>query len=877
MNAALDLTCLGPLNIIVDKSSLDFSPGNGRLYLAEGSSISFINGGTLVGGSCNASERIYIGNKLFASCNGNAGAVVPFDIIIDMGGTGNLTSNSPVCVGNTINLSATPPPNGTYTYSFSGSGISGSGTPYSSNSNYSLTAPSSSGTYVYIVKMRSSLSGNPIMEREIIVTVNPSGSTITPTVTLTQPTCTAPSGTITITAPTGFGMKYSINNLTYTTSNIFIGLAPGSYTVTAKNVAGCTSIASTNVVIIAQPANNVWNGSVSTDWNTGGNWSCGEVPTISTDVLIPTIPTGGKYPILRAFIDPAYPEGYAKNIVFESGTKLIIENNALNVAGILTLNGKIDLNYEAQLVQDTGSTFDAASTGTIEIDQQGTGNSFRYNYWSSPVNSRGATYTIDEVLRDENSDSLTNKNISYEAAHTWADGVASVSPAFIKLSTYWMYVLRNSGAGYAAWYRVGNTGEVWVGEGYTMKGSNTSSSEQNYTFVGQPNNGDITLPLNPVFDYLVGNPYPSAIEVSKFLLNNQNSILGGTIYFWEHYGGDTHNLAGYQAGYATRNLLDGAPAASHPNVSSVVASDVIKKIPGPYIPVGQAFFVVGDADGGDINFKNSQRVFVKESQFNGNGDPLSVFMKTSNTKAKNTDSSLDDLRPKFRIGFDAPKISHRQLLFGVDERATPGVDWGFDAEIYEVFADDMYWMLEGKKYVIQGTNEVGLNSEVQLGIQLSKTGIVTVKIDAIENVDDNTAVYLKDKLTGESFNMREKPVELNLTAGKYADRFVLIFKTQKLMAEDVNAEILIPAAAQTIIEGIHVFMNNAMGELQIKNNSTEEIVSVALINAVGQTLKTWNSNFNTRTISLPISTTTGVYLVQINTKTGKTVKKISVE
>jgi hypothetical protein len=71
-------------------------------------------------------------------------------------------------------------------------------------------------------------------------------------------------------------------------------------------------------------------------------------------------------------------------------------------------------------------------------------------------------------------------------------------------------------------------------------------------------------------------------------------------------------------------------------------------------------------------------------------------------------------------------------------------------------------------------------------------------------------------------------------------------------------------------------MNNAMGELQIKNNSTEEVLSVALINAVGQTIKTWNSNFNIRTISLPLSTATGVYLVQITTKTGKTVKKISV-
>ncbi|MDO9036754.1 MAG: T9SS type A sorting domain-containing protein [Lutibacter sp.] len=389
--------------------------------------------------------------------------------------------------------------------------------------------------------------------------------------------------------------------------------------------------------------------------------------------------------------------------------------------------------------------------------------------------------------------------------------------------------------------------------------------------MGKPNNGTIELTVAKDYDYLVGNPYPSALDADQFLIDNNPSgtaSITGTIYFWEHYGGDTHNLAGYQGGYATYSLGSGVPASSFPGLGGGTS---VKGAPGQYIPVAQAFFVVGDAvDGGQIQFNNGQRVFVKEGT-------TSIFMKTSNTKSKTENTRGADLRPKFRIGFDAPKISHRQLLFTIDERATQAVDWGFDAEIYEIFADDMYWMLNNKKYVIQATNSLGLNSEVPLGIQLSKTGMVTVKIDALENVDDDTSIYLKDKLTGESFNMRNKPVQLNLTAGKYADRFVLVFKTQKLVAEDVKTELLIPATSQPIIEGIHVFMNNALGELQIKNNSSEEITSVALINAVGQTVKSWNSNFNIRTISLPLSTATGVYLVLITTKTGKTVKKISVK
>ncbi|UQD55725.1 T9SS sorting signal type C domain-containing protein [Flavobacterium sp. K5-23] len=87
MNNALNLTCLGPIHLIVkNNASIDFSSGNNRLTLAAGSSISFEGNGTLIGGSCNASERIYIGTDLIASCNGGAGADFNFAQLVAQGG-----------------------------------------------------------------------------------------------------------------------------------------------------------------------------------------------------------------------------------------------------------------------------------------------------------------------------------------------------------------------------------------------------------------------------------------------------------------------------------------------------------------------------------------------------------------------------------------------------------------------------------------------------------------------------------------------------------------------------------------------------------------------------------------------------------------------
>jgi hypothetical protein len=649
------------------------------------------------------------------------------------------------------------------------------------------------------------------------------------------------------------------------------GLDSGTYNLNYEDATGCSI--SSQIDISSITTNNTWTGSVSTDWNTVGNWSCGGVPTLTSDVLIPFPLVSGNFPTISV----GDPEGLARDLEIQIGASVTIEGviniltgtgtgNALNIAGNLTLNGKIDLEGESQLLQDPGSTFDATSTGTIEIDQQGEGNKYRYNYWSMPVYTNtdgimGKHTTIAAALRNGTNPSSPGP-IAFTAGY---DG--SLTP--FTLSTFWMYKFVDSGAGYSAWDHIGSTKKLYTGQGVSMKGPGAPGSPaQNYTFVGKPNNGTIEVTVAANNEYLVGNPYPSAMDAVKFIWDNANSITGA-IYYWEHYGGDTHNLAGYQGGYATYSLGGGVQASAFPGLGGGIS---VKLAPKRNIPVGQAFFVFGDAvDGGQIQFNNGQRIFERESDGN------SIFMKNSNSKSNTASADRTDLRPKFRIGFDAPKISHRQLLLTIDERATQAVDWGFDAEIYEVFADDMYWMLNNKKYVIQGTNNVALNSEVPLGIQLSKTGMVTVKIDALENVDDDTAVYLKDKLTGESFNMREKPVQLNLTAGKYADRFVIVFKTQKMMAEDVVAEVLIPATAQPVIEGIHVFMNNAIGELQIKNNSTDEIISVSLTNTAGQRVNFWDTNLNQRTISLRVNTATGVYLVQINTENGATNKKIVVD
>jgi len=63
---------------------------------------------------------------------------------------------------------------------------------------------------------------------------------ITPLASKSHTITGQPLGTITVTSPIGSGYTYSIGGTVFQTSTNFFTLAAGSYTLTAKNEAGCT-------------------------------------------------------------------------------------------------------------------------------------------------------------------------------------------------------------------------------------------------------------------------------------------------------------------------------------------------------------------------------------------------------------------------------------------------------------------------------------------------------------------------------------------------------------------------------------------------------------------------------------------------------------
>ncbi|GHA27418.1 hypothetical protein GCM10007103_06000 [Salinimicrobium marinum] len=543
---------------------------------------------------------------------------------------------------------------------------------------------------------------------------------------------------------------------------------------------------------------NVWEAPNSTgiDQRTKINWNIVKLPQ---NVKNPGSPTNMNSITLLGLISEA---GTLEMMGMNN-----VQGNALTITSYLKLDGIIDLNGESQLIQPEGSkieqspNLDISKTGYIEQDQQGTSSSFNYNYWSSPVipSASASTFKVAEIMYDGAADGARAwKTINFGNGPFYADGPLT-SP--IKISNYWINAFRNKKANdYSSWEHVGSEHELLAGEGYTMKGPENISVadaaarkiQQNYTFKGFPNNGDVQLQVGKGQQYLIGNPYPSAINIEEFIKENtkdgagRNSVnvFNGAIYFWDHFSGKTHYLEEYIGGYATRNRLDGVPAASTDKRINANNAKGTKR-PGAYISVGQGFFINTTLDsdisnftsveGGTLTFKNNQRAFAPESP------GASMFLMP---EIREKSSVKEDTRSKIRLNFSSPNGYHRQILVGVDKDASNDFDLGFDALSMNHNKEDMFWLIREHQFVIQGVSNFDRDQVLPLSIKTEVEGEFTIEIAELLNVPEETEIYLRDNQDTTYHNLRDEEFKLAIEPGTFNDRFEIVFTDGKVIEDN---------------------------------------------------------------------------------------------
>lgn len=195
---------------------------------------------------------------------------------------------------------------------------------------------------------------------------------------------------------------------------------------------------------------------------------------------------------------------------------------------------------------------------------------------------------------------------------------------------------------------------------------------------------------------------------------------------------------------------------------------------GRYIPPLQGFFVKANATGASVNFTGAG-VKVHSTQ--------AWYKKGLDTQEE---TKGDIVYPKVKLELTGDNTSDETIVW-FNENATTNYDEIYDG--FKLFPSDasvgqLYSILEGKQFVINGIPLPSSTQTVPLGIMIPQTGVYSLDKKVLEELD-NYNVSLIDKANG-NFTVDVKSVNsysFSSDAGTFTDRFILKFESILTHAE----------------------------------------------------------------------------------------------
>ena len=613
------------------------------------------------------------------------------------------------------------------------------------------------------------------------------------------------------------------------------------------------------------------------DWSNSASWLHGNVWDIADEDnnkdwsivrIEDNITTSKSHTNLGLFIDT-------------DKTLTINGNHKVENTWYLELNGTLDLSDDSQLIQTVNSDLVTSSTGKILRRQEGTSNPYWYNYWSSPVGTLVATSLSDNnaVSRNTNNSDFILEMLKDESGFDM-----QFTPNYDengKISTFWLYTFKN-GKTYWDWASVSPTTPIEPGVGYTQKGTGTSALEQQYIFEGKPNNGTILIDVADVggpgsvadvskTEYLLGNPYPSAIDIHKFIDDNAG-VIDGYLQLWQQWSGTSHNLNEYDGGYSQVNKTGVTRAKQFKGLSGkTVGSEIVgSQMPTRYLPVGQAFIAEIITPNGQVQFNNSQRIFIKESDADGSYDNGAVFLKPSTGKSSKEEASKrieKNVMQKIRIEFNATKgpNTKRELLLGFSNQTTDDYDYGFEAKNTDICNNDLSLDFEGQNMNIQAYAPLSDDKIVPLNFKSSGDNSYEIGITELESIADNQAIYLRDNLRNIYFDLRQGfPYKFSSEQGVFNKRFQIVFQNEsKTLSTEVSA-----------INENHMYYQNRTHTFFAKKLNSN-VSKFSLLNMRGQAVLELNDISRERLENgIPFNNlSSGAYIVSMKTETNEVLTK----
>jgi hypothetical protein len=715
-----------------------------------------------------------------------------------------------------------------------------------------LSASTAAGSYSgnVVLSSASALSRNVATVSSV---VNKADQTIT-FEALAPKTFGDASYALTGTASSGLGV-------TYTSSDLNVAIVSGS-TVTIVG-AGTTTITASQVgnanynpapdatqTLTVAPANS-WIGGTG-NWNTAGNWSLGNVPSNTDNIII----SSGS---------PALDT----NFTLASGRSLSISGAGtltINPTSVLTLSGTANFGGRSVVLKS-----DATGTGTIgQVTGTLTGATNVTAERYIPSGKRAFRFLTPSVTTSgtifanwqNNGATTAGIGIQITGSTTGANGfdtTASGSPSMytyqntVASGTGWLAIPSTNstslvaGMGYRTLIRGDRNVNIAIASADNMNVATTLSATGtlkvgNVVFDSASTpalNNTISTTSNPTTnDYsLIGNPYASPVDWE--LVSRTN--VADFYYTWDPNMGTTTERGRYVA-YS---------ASSHTATNSGSGTSYVNR----YIQPGQAIFVKTIGSNPSLTFKEEDK----------NATFTNVFRTTTNSTL-----SVSVYNPS-EVAFAAP-IDGTIAVFGTDFNASVGI--GDVVKMYSA-GEHLAWSKDTKLLAIDATIPVVANDQLLLKtMQFAANKSYTFKVSAT-NFDTSLTGYLVDQYlnsqTQLDFNTANFITFATTTdVNSYgSDRFKVVFSPSVLNTNVWNEST------------VHIYPNPVTNnQFAISVPSlTNGKVTVTIHNLIGQSVyKESISAINSTIVVRPLALLkAGVYSVAIENEGKRSTQKIIVK
>ena len=227
---------------------------------------------------------------------------------------------------------------------------------------------------------------------------------------------------------------------------------------------------------------------------------------------------------------------------------------------------------------------------------------------------------------------------------------------------------------------------------------------------------------------------------------------------------------------------------------------------------------------------------------------------------------------RVRIDFQSPSGYLRPLLlaFTPNNAASDGVDYGYDALCPDNLAEDLNWIIDNQRYVIQGVGEFHESKSYPFGLFTANSGNIQISLNSLENFENPINVYIYDALSNSFQQINNSSFSLNINSGDYLNRFFITFQNINPPAA-ANAPLSI---ADNTIDQLVIRSVTNTKEILIDTRNTLKIYKVEILDILGKKVENIN-NINASKITIPVQhIQSKIIIVSVFTNNGIIRKKI---